>query len=472
MRFFNDRNVKAILRTVTKFNISRLCEISQKTFKIPNMSYTNDSTKHKKKNLNFAGIFTAITTPFNSDESIAFDKLESNIQKWNELPFKGYVIEGCTGEYVYLTTEEKLQVVKKSRELIGRDKILIGATRETIYVTKKMAELGVDAVMVVTPSYYKSKMTDEALIRHYEEVANNSPVPIVLYNVPIFTNIDIGILKIGQLLERTKNEDFQLVVASAGILQPALQLGAVGTFCALSNVLGKEVCDLYDLCLKGTSAKEEAHALQNSLIAPNTAVCRTYGMAGLKEILDLKGFYGGPTRSPLLTLKKDEVDIRVSVKFKVWIGGVEHGDYKVYLCYKRFNFDIFKLVQIVFLFCDRRKYWRIRLPFNRREVASYQEIEGGAVGGICSLANVLGNELCDLFQLYTKGPSGKDEAVALQSTLVAPNIGVTKKYGIAGLKEIMELKGLYGGPTRSPLQKLTPEELEDIKSMFKGSGHL
>ncbi|RXG51007.1 4-hydroxy-2-oxoglutarate aldolase, mitochondrial [Armadillidium vulgare] len=203
------------------------------------MSYANDSTKHKKNNLNFAGIFTAITTPFNSDESIAFDKLESNIQKWNEIPFKGYVIEGCTGEYVYLTTEEKLQVVKKSRELIGRDKILIGgsgceSTRQTIYVTKKMAELGVDAVMVVTPSYYKSKMTDEALIRHYEQVADNSPVPIVLYNVPIFTS-------------------------------------AVGTFCALSNVLGKEICDLYDLCLKGTSAKEEAQALQNSLIAPNTA---------------------------------------------------------------------------------------------------------------------------------------------------------------------------------------------------------
>ncbi|KAL7645107.1 UNVERIFIED_CONTAM: hypothetical protein RMT77_003485 [Armadillidium vulgare] len=300
------------------------------------MSYANDSTKHKKNNLNFAGIFTAITTPFNSDESIAFDKLESNIKKWNEIPFKGYVIEGCTGEYVYLTTEEKLQVVKKSRELISRDKILIGgsgceSTRQTIYVTKKMAELGVDAVMVVTPCYYKSKMTDEALIRHYEQVADNSPVPIVLYNVPIFTNIDIGveavahlskhpniigikecsdsILKIGQLLERTKNEDFQLVVASAGILQPALQLGAVGTFCALSNVLGKEICDLYDLCLKGTSAKEEAQALQNSLIAPNTAVCRTYGMAGLKEILDLKGFYGGPTRSPLLTLNKDEVEI-------------------------------------------------------------------------------------------------------------------------------------------------------------------
>ncbi|RXG51504.1 4-hydroxy-2-oxoglutarate aldolase, mitochondrial [Armadillidium vulgare] len=298
------------------------------------MSYANDSTKHKKNNLNFAGIFTAITTPFNSDESIAFDKLESNIQKWNKLPFKGYVIEGCTGEYVYLTTEEKLQVVKKSRELISRDKILIGgsgceSTRETIYVTKKMAELGVDAVMVVTPSYYKSKMTDEALIRHYEQVANNSPVPIVLYNVPIFTrfkkeclkllslaDIDIGVESVAHLAKHpniigikecgdsVNSEDRSAPRAnqkrrfsarsfiSRNSATQLFRLGAVGTFCALSNVLGKEICDLYDLCLKGTSAKEEAQALQNSLIAPNTAVqsLSTYGH--IKKIIrNLRLYY-------------------------------------------------------------------------------------------------------------------------------------------------------------------------------------
>ncbi|KAL7645106.1 UNVERIFIED_CONTAM: hypothetical protein RMT77_003484 [Armadillidium vulgare] len=336
-----------VLRTNSSSQIRSLNKISKNSFKISNLSFAKCFSSQNKNSLNFAGIFPPIPTPFNSDETVAYDKLQSNIQKWNKIPFRGFVIEGSTGEYVYLSTEEKLQVIKKSRGVIGKDKLLIAgsgceSTRETIELTNKIAELGVDAVMVVTPSYYKAKMTDQALIKHYEEVANNTTVPIILYNVPGYTNVDLGVeavahlsqhpnivgmkesgdsvSKVTLLLKRTKNEDFQLVVGSAGFLLPSLFMGAVG--------------------------------------------------------------------------------------------------------------------------------------------------------GICSLANVLGKELCDLFQLYTKGPSGKDEAVALQSTLVAPNIGVTKKYGIAGLKEIMETKGLYGGPTRSPLQKLTPEELEDIKSMFKGSGHL
>ncbi|KAB7493932.1 4-hydroxy-2-oxoglutarate aldolase, mitochondrial [Armadillidium nasatum] len=116
--------------------------------------------ERRKHGLSLNGILPPITTPFNEDESIAWDKLEANFKKWNNFPFRGYVVEGSTGEYIYLTTEEKIELIRKSRQSIGKDKILIAgsATKGTIYLSKKMAEAGADAVMVVTPNYFKADM--------------------------------------------------------------------------------------------------------------------------------------------------------------------------------------------------------------------------------------------------------------------------------------------------------------------------
>jgi len=287
----------------------------------------------QSKGLSLKGIFPPIPTPFNDDESIAFDKLELNFNKWNQWNFSGYVIEGSTGEYVYLSSEEKINLIKKSRQFIGKEKLLIAgsgceSTRETVHMTKKMAEAGADAVMVVTPSYFKGDMKDEPLIRHYEEVANNSTVPVILYNVPGYTNVELSvnviehlshhkniigikesgdsIIKVTSILDRTKNQDFHVLVGFAGLLLPSLYMGCCGGVCSLANVLGKEVCDLYQLHLEGDRVKEKAIALQKSLIAPEFAVAKKYSVPGLKEMMNLKGLYGGPPRSPLQKLNKEE----------------------------------------------------------------------------------------------------------------------------------------------------------------------
>jgi len=283
--------------------------------------------------LDLRGVYPPIVTPFNKDESLAYDKLQANMSIWNAMPFRGYLVEGSNGEYVYLTYEERISLVKTARELVPKDSgkiILAGSgcesTFATIDMSCKMAEAGADAVMVVTPCYYKNAMKDSALHAHFTAVADNSPIPVILYSVPANTGIDLSptvvadlakhkniigmkdsggdITKIGSMLHLTKDADFQILAGSAGFLLTALQLGCVGGVCALANVLGGEVCRLQSLYEEGNI--QEAVALQYRLIGPNSAVTKQLGVSGLKQSMDWLGLYGGPTRTPILPLTDGE----------------------------------------------------------------------------------------------------------------------------------------------------------------------
>nr|XP_045625355.1 4-hydroxy-2-oxoglutarate aldolase, mitochondrial-like [Procambarus clarkii] len=279
------------------------------------------------------GVFPPIPTPFNPDETIAYDKLASNLAIWNKIPFRGLVVEGSNGEYVYLTREERVELVKRVREFLPRnsDKLILAgsgceSTRDTISMTQNMAAAGADAVMVVTPNYYKGSMKDKALHAHFTAVADNSPVPIILYSVPVFTVIDLGldvivdlanhpniigikessgdITKIGSIIQETKDADFNVMAGSASYLLATLQIGGVGGVCALANVLGEAVCELHRLTVNGNIT--DAVQLQKKLIAPNSAVTKTFSIAGLKQVMDWRGFYGGPLRAPLQPLSTQE----------------------------------------------------------------------------------------------------------------------------------------------------------------------
>lgn len=287
------------------------------------------------KQLDLAGVFPPIPTPFLTDESIAYDHLASNVEAWNKIPFRGLVVEGSNGEYVYLTPKERVDLVQRVREFLPRDSeklVLAGSgcesTRDTIAMSQSMAEAGADAVMVVTPSYYKAGMNDRALHAHFTAVADNSPVPVILYSVPAFTVIDLSldvivdlahhpniiamkesggdITKIGGIVHKTQNTDFQVIAGSASFLMATLHIGGVGGVCGVANVLGEAVCELQRLVMEDNMTA--AVQLQRKLIAPNSAVTRMFGVAGLKQVMDWKGLYGGPTRSPLQPLTQQETD--------------------------------------------------------------------------------------------------------------------------------------------------------------------
>merc|ERR1719193_839195 len=193
------------------------------------------------------------------------------------------------------------------KEKAGPGKLVLAgsgceSTLETIQVTQAMAEAGADVAVVITPCYYKGKMTGPVLEAHYTAVADASPIPVVLYSVPANTAIDLpvetvarlakhdniigmkesggDITKIGEMVHLTKKEGFQLIAGSASFLLPALTVGAVGGICALANALPAQVCLLQQLFSDGKW--EEAIELQHRLIAPNNAVTKQFGVPGLK----------------------------------------------------------------------------------------------------------------------------------------------------------------------------------------------
>ncbi len=282
--------------------------------------------------LNLVGIFPPISTPFADKGVIAFDHLRANLARWNEWPLAGYVVGGSNGEFVSQSFEERVAVVKTVREEMSPNHLLIAgagmhSTQETVDLTQAMVTVGADAVLIVTPSYYTSKMDLRALRGHYHAVAEASSVPVLLYNVPANTGVDmpagtilelaqhpniVGIkdssgdlAKMGTVVHAAP-DGFQVLAGSGSFFLPALAIGAVGLIAALVNIAAGDLARIQTLFRDGQTS--DARNLQQKLIEANSAVTSRFGVAGLKAALDLLGFYGGPVRSPLQPLSADEIE--------------------------------------------------------------------------------------------------------------------------------------------------------------------
>ncbi|XP_056136909.1 4-hydroxy-2-oxoglutarate aldolase, mitochondrial [Lampris incognitus] len=281
--------------------------------------------------VDISGLYPPIATPFSATEEVDYPRLEENLQKYAQVPFKGLVVQGSNGEYPFLTEEERVEVVRRVRKSLPADKLVMAgsgceSTRATVHMTERMAGAGADAVLVVTPCFYKGKMDSHALIQHFTKVADSSPVPVVLYSVPANTGLELpldavvhlaqhpnilglkdsggDITRIGLVVHKTKTLDFQVLAGSAGFLMAAYCVGAVGGVCALANVLGRPLCELERLCVSGRW--EEARVLQQRLIEPNAAVTRKLGVPALKQAMEWFGYHGGTCRSPLQPLTEAE----------------------------------------------------------------------------------------------------------------------------------------------------------------------
>jgi 4-hydroxy-2-oxoglutarate aldolase len=286
--------------------------------------------KPMESHLSLEGCFPPIPTPFDGKGRIAHDQLRLNLDRWQTTPLTGFVVLGSNGEAVLLSEQEKVAVWKTARAAIRKDHLFIAgtgceATVETLEVTEEAARCGADAAMVVTPHYYKGKMDHRALLAHYTFLADRSPIPIILYNVPANTGVDMAaetmialadhvniigvkdssgnIVKVGRVATVTRGR-FQVLAGSGGFLLAALAVGAVGGVMALACVAPTLVSEIVSSFERGD--REKARDIQGRLIPVNTAVTTRFGIPGLKAALDLLGMYGGPVRSPLLSLRKPE----------------------------------------------------------------------------------------------------------------------------------------------------------------------
>jgi len=289
--------------------------------------------------MNLHGIFPPLTTPFAADGAIAPAKLRENIARYNRLGLAGYVLNGSTGESVLLRWEEIYRLWEAAKESAAQGKVLIAgtgaeSTAETIEHTNRAASLGFDAALVRTPHFYKPQMKLEALSEFYLRVADAARIPVLVYSVPIFTNLQVDSHLIARVAQHPNivgmkdssgdvegvrkiiaaaPKGFQTLVGSASTLFESLEVGACGAILALANAFPELCVEVYEASNSGDS--KGAHSLAQQLLAPAKILGPQYGIPGLKYALDRLGYYGGPPRPPLLALSeaaKLEIDVMLS----------------------------------------------------------------------------------------------------------------------------------------------------------------
>jgi len=273
------------------------------------------------------GVYAALTTPFVNGE-VSKENFRENIEKFNKTGLTGYVVLGSTGEAPFLDDQESEALILEARKSADRGKVIIaGTAREsadwTIKFTNRLAEAGAEAALVRPPSYYKAKMNYDALRDFYLRVADGVKIPVILYNIPQNTQIQLplelvvelaahqniiglkesggNIAFLGEVIKKVPAEFFYFT-GSGSVFYSALELGASGAILALANVAPELCVKLYELFRAGR--KDEARELQYRLIPLNRAVTETYGIPSVKYALDRRGFFGGPCRSPLLPLEE------------------------------------------------------------------------------------------------------------------------------------------------------------------------
>jgi 4-hydroxy-2-oxoglutarate aldolase len=284
------------------------------------------------------GVYVALTTPFAGD-GIAAEKLKDNVRKLNATGVAGYLVLGSTGESVSLTDAESLELVEAVLEAASPEKkILVGTAREwtkgTIDFTASLPARGIAAVLVRPPSYFKSRMTREALKAHYLAVADASRYPVLIYNMPANTGISLeprfvvdlaphpniiglkessGSIAFLEEIVRQVPERFHYFVGSGHVVYPGLEMGCAGAILAVANAAPEMCAEIFRLFKAGK--KDQARELQLDLVPLNKALMETYGIAGLKHAQDLRGYHGGVTRLPLLAVdEKGRAEIAALLK--------------------------------------------------------------------------------------------------------------------------------------------------------------
>jgi 4-hydroxy-2-oxoglutarate aldolase len=273
--------------------------------------------------VSFRGIYAPVVTPFR-EQRLDLDAFADNLARYATTPLAGVVVLGSNGEAPLLDDDESDAVLRAARAAIpSRLTFIAGTGREsaaaTIAATRRAADLGADAALVRTPSFYKGRVGADGYIRHYEAVADASPIPVLLYNVTAFTGIQLPSVAVAALARHERiaglkdsNPDlalladfiakapppFSVLSGSAPTLYPSFAVGAQGAVVAIAGLVPEMVVRLFDLVQKGEHA--EALELQRRLTPIAQAVGPQFGVAGLKAALTLTGYHGGEPRLPLL----------------------------------------------------------------------------------------------------------------------------------------------------------------------------
>jgi 4-hydroxy-2-oxoglutarate aldolase len=276
------------------------------------------------------GVLCPVVTPFTSDETIDRDAFLANVRSHLADGVHGVVVAGSSGEAALLDEDERGDLVGWAREAIPPERWLVAgcggeSTRIVVKRAREAARRGADAILVVSPHYYLTAMTREALLAHFNRVADESPLPVLLYNIPKYAHLTLepalvaelgkheniigmkdssGDLELlGKYVDLAQSESFTVMTGSGTTFHPALQRGARGGILAVALFAGQISTRIYE-CAVGTGRTDGATARRaQDLLTPLAAqIVNGLGVAGIKTALDQVGRHGGPVRSPLLPL--------------------------------------------------------------------------------------------------------------------------------------------------------------------------
>jgi 4-hydroxy-2-oxoglutarate aldolase len=274
-----------------------------------------------------AGIIGPVTTPFNrTGDALDLDAFTTNLQAHIDAGLAGIVVAGSTGEATLLRENERATLLERARNVVPRNRLLLAgvgaeSTWQSIERAKSAATIGADAVLVVAPHYYPQSGTADALLAHYTRIADESPVPVLLYNIPQYMHYNLPAAVVRQLAEHpnivgmkdsggdvsvlsgflaAQSAKFSVLTGNASILQQAIAAGVRGGILAVALFVPGLVQSLIDAVQSGRTS--DASAVQAQLLALGREIVGAYGPAGVKAALDVVGLRGGAVRSPLRPL--------------------------------------------------------------------------------------------------------------------------------------------------------------------------
>jgi 4-hydroxy-2-oxoglutarate aldolase len=371
-----------------------------------------------------SGIFPPITTPFYPDGKVYFKKLEHNVERYSRTPVAGIVVLGSTGEAIMLSDQERRDVLKSARDAAAPNKVLIAGTGiesaiETLRLTEHAAELGYDAALIRTPHFYRKQMQPANLLAFYRTVADRSPLPVMIYNVPPFTAYDIpaelvielaghpnivaikessgDVEKVRRMVEGTRHikrsatvtETFEAVTPR--MLAPAVSGSSAG------NGTGGELVQV------GSMAGTEESS-------PRVAKAQATGHADSSL---------GKPSSTAVTVVGDLKTRQKEVGFQVLVGAAH------------------KL---------------------------HPSLDAGAVGAILAFACPAPTACYEIYAAWKEGDADLARLKQDRISIAAQRVG--SELGISALKHAMDVNGYYGGPARLPLLPLAAEAKAEIERLM------
>ncbi len=372
------------------------------------------------------GIIPPVATPFYPDGRVYYKKLEHNVERYSKTPISGIVVLGSTGEAIMLSDEERREVLRTAREACAPHKVLIAGTGaesalETIRLTEYAAELGYDAALVRTPHFYRPQMQPANLLTFYRTVADRSPIPVLIYSVPVFTKYDMPSELVIELAEHT---NIIGIKESGGDAAKIRQMVEGTRHIKRSATVTETFAAVTPRMLKVETKSTE----QSDQLVPVAALA---GVSG--EDSGAMPRRMGVGARPQTAIAVSPVSSSSSV---VVVSGIKTRQKEV--------------------------GFQVLAGAAQRLLPS---LEAGAVGAVLAFATPAPTAC---YEVYAAWKEGDQELARLkQERITAAATRVGSELGIPALKYAMDLNGYYGGLPRLPLLPLTADLKIEVEKLMQ-----